>query len=144
MGLALAISDPQWVGDPFICHQWIPSQMWGHFLPGKRYSSAFLSHQIGNLRDGHKLPQPKAAKPDLWDPATSFWAHPGMPEMWLLSRDARWIWWAHWGHVFPVCANLLQRDAVLAALIQGLIVTGWQATKLTYKQLRHTNSRHPR
>ena len=24
------------------------------------------------LRDGHEPPQPKAAKPDLWDPATSF------------------------------------------------------------------------
>ena len=38
--LALATSVPQWVGDGFICHQWIPSQMWGHFLSGKRYSPA--------------------------------------------------------------------------------------------------------
>ena len=38
---------------------------------GKRYSPAFSNHQIGNLRDGHELPQPKAAKPDLWDSVTS-------------------------------------------------------------------------
>ena len=25
------------LGDPFIHHQWIPSQTWRHFLPGKRY-----------------------------------------------------------------------------------------------------------
>ena len=85
MGLALVMCDPWWVGNPFIHHQWIPSQMWGHFLPGKRYSPALSKHQTGNLRDGHKLPQPKTAKPDLWDPATSFWAHPGMPEMWQFS-----------------------------------------------------------
>ena len=35
-GLAVTASFPQWVGDPLICHQWIPSQMWGHFLPGNR------------------------------------------------------------------------------------------------------------
>ena len=70
-------------------------QMWGHFLPGKRYSPALSNHQIGNLSGGHELPQPKAAKPDLWDPATSFWARP-------------------------------------ATLIQCLIVTGWQGTRLTY------------
>ena len=46
--------------------------MWGHFLPGKRYSLALSNHQIGNLRDGHELQQPKAAKADLWDAATSF------------------------------------------------------------------------
>ena len=46
--------------------------MWGHFLPQNRHLSALLNHQIGNLRDGHELPHPKAAKPDLWDHATSF------------------------------------------------------------------------
>ena len=39
--------------------------------------------------------------------------------------------------IYPTCTNSLQRVAVLATLIQGLIVTGWQATQLTYKQLRH-------
>ena len=24
------------IGIPFICHQWTPSQIWGHFWPGKR------------------------------------------------------------------------------------------------------------
>ena len=84
-GLAITVSFPWWVRDPFICHQQIPSQMWGHFLPGKRYSPAFSNHQIGNSRDGHKLPQLHAAEPDLWDPATSFCAHPRMPEMWPFS-----------------------------------------------------------
>ena len=75
------MSDPQWDGNPFIQGQQIPSEPWGHLLPGKMYSPALLNHQIGNLRDGHKLPQPKAAKPDVWYPATFFQAHPGMPEM---------------------------------------------------------------
>ena len=73
------MSDPRLVGDPFIHYQQIPLQMLGHFLPEKRYSPALLNHQI--LRDGCKPPQPKAAKPDLWDPATSFRVHPGTPEM---------------------------------------------------------------
>ena len=76
----VTVSYPWWVGDLFIHNQQIPSQMWGHFLPGKRYSPAFLNHQIGNLCDGHELPQLHTAEPDLWDPATSFWAYPGMPE----------------------------------------------------------------
>ena len=46
--------------------------------------------------------------------------------------------------IYPMCATLLQRAAVLATPIQGPIVTGWQATQLTYKQLRHTNLRYPR
>ena len=79
-GLVITASFPWWFGDPFICHQWIPLQMWGHFLPGKMYSPAFSNHQSGNLRDGHELPQLHNVKPDPWDPVTSFWAHPGMPE----------------------------------------------------------------
>ena len=44
----------------------------------------------------------------------------------------------------PTCATSLQRVAVLATPIQGPTDTGWQATQLTYKQLKHTNSRYPR
>ena len=46
--------------------------------------------------------------------------------------------------IYPMCTPPLQRAAVLTTLIQGPIVTGWQATWLTYKWLRHTNSRYPR
>ena len=46
------------------------------------HSPALLNHQIGNLRDSCELPQLNAAEPDLWDPATSIWAHPETPEMW--------------------------------------------------------------
>ena len=46
--------------------------------------------------------------------------------------------------IYPTCVNSLQRVAVLATLIQGPIATGWPATQLTYKQLKHTNSRYPR
>ena len=35
-GLAVTMSFPWWVWNPFICHQQIPLQMWGHFLPGKK------------------------------------------------------------------------------------------------------------
>ena len=144
MGLALAASDPWWVVNPFIYHQQIPSQMRGHFLPRKRYSPALLNHQIGNLRESHEPPQPKAAKPDLWDPATSFWAHPGMPEMWLFSGMLDGFGWLTEVTIYPMCTYLLWRVVVLATLIQGPIVTWWQATWLTYKQLDHTNSRYPR
>ena len=37
---------------------------------------------------------------------------------------------------YTMCTNLLQKVEVLAALIQGLIDAGWQATWLTYKQLK--------
>ena len=46
--------------------------------------------------------------------------------------------------IHPECANLLQRVVVHAAAIQGPIDAGWQATQLTDKQLKHTNSRCPR
>ena len=45
--------------------------------------------------------------------------------------------------ICPMHVNSLQRVVVLATVIQGPIVTGWQATQLTYKQLKHTNSRYP-
>ena len=131
------MSDPWWVGDLFVHHQQIPSQMWGHFLPGKRYSPALSNHQIGNFRDSCKLPQLKAAKPDIWDPAPSYWGHPGLGMLDEFGGLTDVV-------IYPMCANLLWRVVVLATLIQGLIVTGWQATQLTYKQLKHTNSRYPR
>ena len=91
MGFMLATSDPWWVGNPFICHQWIPLQMWGHFLPRKRYSPASSNHQIGNLRDGCEMPQPKAAKPNIWDPATPFWTHPGCQKCdWSQGHSIQW------------------------------------------------------
>ena len=90
-GLAVTAFNPWWVRDPLICHQQIPLQTCGHFLPGKRYSPAFLNHHIGNLRESHELPQLHTAEPDLWDPATSFWAHPGMPENMTIHGDAGWI-----------------------------------------------------
>ena len=77
---------PWCVRNPLICHQQIPSQMWQYFLPRKRYSLAFSNHWIGKLRDGHEPSQLYTAKPNLWDAIIpcSFWAHPGMSEMWLL------------------------------------------------------------
>ena len=41
-GLVVTTSFPQWVGDLFIHHQWIPSQTWGHFLPGKKVLTSLL------------------------------------------------------------------------------------------------------
>ena len=40
---------------------------------------ALSNHQISNLRGSHEPLQPRAAKPDLWDYATSQ-AHQGMPK----------------------------------------------------------------
>ena len=43
--------------------------------------------------------------------------------------------------IYPTCAASLQRAVVLAFPVPGQIHTRWQATQLTYKQLKHTNSR---
>ena len=43
--------------------------------------------------------------------------------------------------IYPTCATSLQRAVVLAFLVPGQIDAGWQVTWMTYKQLKHTNSR---
>ena len=80
----------------------------------------------------------------LWDPVTSFWAHPGTPEMWLFLGMLDGINGITEVAIYPMWTTLCWRAVVLATLIQGPIVIGWQTTQLTYKQLRHTNSRYPR
>ena len=143
-GLAVTMSYPQWVRDLFICHQQIPMQTWEHFLPGKSYSTAFSNHRSGNLRDGHKPSELHTAKPDLWDPATSSWAHPGMPDNVTHHGDAGWIGGLTKVMIYPAYTNLHQRIAVLAAPIQGSSGSRGQATWLTCKQLKQTNSGCPR
>ena len=93
-GLAVTASYPQWVRNPFICLQQIPMQMSGHFLPEERYSPAFSNHQSGDLRDGHELPQLHTVKPDLWDPTTSYQAHPEMSESVTLPQGCWMDQWA--------------------------------------------------
>ena len=137
-GLVVTTSFPQWVGEPFICHQQIPLQTWGHFLPGKRYSQA-LNHQIGNSRDSHKLPQLHAVKPDLWDPDTSFWAHPGMPENVTFLGDAGWIGGLTKVVIYPMCTNLHWKIVVLATPIQSLRGYRVASYPVTCKQLKKTN-----
>ena len=139
-GLVLAMSDQWWVGNLFNCHQQTPLQMWRHIQPGNRHLPALSNHQIGNLRDSHKLPQPKTAEPDLWDHATSFEPTQGCQKC-DSSRHTGLIWCAHQVKVYPICTTSLWRAVVLATLIPGLIDAGWQATLLTYKQLKDTNSR---
>ena len=93
--LVLATSNSQWVGDLFNHHQQTPLRHGGHFWPGNRYLPALSSNQITNLRGSHKLPQPRAAKTDLWEYTIS-WAHPEMAKK--CCGDSGWFWWAHWGH----------------------------------------------
>ena len=138
-GLVVTASFPWQVGSLFIHHQWIPLQTWGHFLPGKRYSPAFSSHQSGNLRDSHKLPWFHTVKPDLWDPATSLWAHPGMPENVTFHWDAGWIGGLTKVMIYPMCTNSHWKIAVLVDPIWGLSGS-WVASYLvTCKQLKKTN-----
>ena len=143
-GLVVTASYPRWVRDPFIHYQWIPSQAWGPFLPGKRYSPPFSNHQIGNLRDGHEPPQLHTAKPDLWDPATSFWAQPEMPENLTKHRDAEWVGRLTKVMIYPTCANLHWKIVALATPILDLRDAGWQDIWLTHKQLKQTNPGCPR
>ena len=44
--------------------------------------------------------------------------------------DAKWIGGLTKVTMYPVCANLHQKIAILATLIQGLMDTGWQVTQL--------------
>ena len=118
--LVVTTSCPWWGSNLFIHHQHIPLQMWGHFPPGKRYSAAFSNHQSGNLRDGCKLPQFHTVKPNLWDLAMSFGAHPGMPENVTSLRDAGWIGWLTKVMIYPTCANSHCKIVVLATPILGL------------------------
>ena len=143
-GLAVTASYPLWVRDPFIHHQWIPSQTWGHFLPGKRYSPAFLNHQIGNLRDSCKLPQLHTAEPDLRDPATSLWTHPWMPENVTKHGDTEWVSRLTKVIIYPMCTNSHLKIMDLATLTPGLRDAGWWDTWLTHKQIKQTNWGCPR
>ena len=92
-------------------------QMWGHFLPGKRYSPNFSNHQSGNLRDGHELPQLHTVEPEIWDPTTSYQVHPGMPENVTLPGDAEWTCGFTKVTMYHICANLHQKVVVLATPI---------------------------
>ena len=123
------------VGDLFNCHQWTPLQAWWCFQPGNRYLPALSNHQTGNLRDDHKHPQLKAAKPDLWDHATSFEPTQGCQKC-DYSGHAGLIQWVHWVVVYPICTTSLWRAVVLVTLMQGSIDTGCQATQLAHKQLK--------
>ena len=64
------------------------------FQCGNSYLPALSNHQISNFRGGCELPQPKAAKPDLWDCA--FLSPPRDAKM--CQGDAGRFQWAHWGH----------------------------------------------
>ena len=106
--------------------------MWGHFLPGKRYSPTLSNQQIGNLRDGHEPSQPKAAEPDLWDPATSFEPTQGCQKF-NPTGDTDTFGGLTKVAIYPACTTSLQRAVVLATPIPGSVDALWQATKLTYK-----------
>ena len=111
----------------------------GHFQPGNRYSSALSNHQISNLRGGHELLQHRAAMPDLWN--CTLQAHPGMPKCdWEMLDEFSGPTKVT---IYPCNVILLQMVAVLAFLISGLTIAGWQGTQLEHKQLNNTNWVHP-
>ena len=85
----------------------------------KKVLTTFLNHQSGHLRDSHELPQLHTVEPDLWDPTTSYWAHPGMPENVTLLGDAEWTSGLSKVMIYPIYANSHPKIAVLAALIPG-------------------------
>ena len=55
-----------------------------------------------------------------------------------MLRDANWIGGLTKVAIYPMCAHLLRKIAVLATPIQGLRDIGWQVTQLTCKQLKQT------
>ena len=124
-------------------------QMWGHFLPEKRYSPAISNHHSDDLRDSHELPQLHTVKTDLWDPTTSFQAHPGMAENVTHLGDAEWTGGLTKVMIYPTCTNLHQKIVVLAALILGLsgsrevsYLDSSQATEVKLTQGVQDNLRH--
>ena len=143
-GLAITMSYPWWVRDLFICHQWIPSQMWGHFLPGKRYSPAFLNHQLGNSRDGHEPPTAPCCWTRHLGSCHFFLGPPRDARNVTILRDAEWIGGLTKVMIYPMGTNLHWKIAVLVTPIQGPMDTGWRVTWLPCKQLKQTNSGYPR
>ena len=82
---------------------------------------AFLNDQSGNLRDGCMNHHSSTLlNQNLWDPATSFWAHPGMPENMTFLGDTGWIGELTNVLIYPICANMHPKIVVLATPIQGL------------------------
>ena len=65
-------------------------------------------------------PQLHTVEPDLWDPATSFLAHPEMPQNVTSLRGTGWIDGLTKAAIYPACANLHQKIVVLTTLIPGL------------------------
>ena len=49
-------------------------------------------------------------KQDLWDPTTSYQAHPGMPENVTLLRDAEWTSGLTKVMIYPTCTNITLKD----------------------------------
>ena len=107
----------------------------GHFWPGMRYSSALSNHQISNLRGSCKLPQHRAAKPDLWN--YTLWTHPETPKCYWEMFDE---FSGFTNITIYSCSTILfQMVVVLAFPIPGFIAAAWQDTWLTHKELSKTN-----
>ena len=97
-GLVVTVSYPWWVRYQFICHQWIPSQMWGQFLSGKKVLTNLLEPPVWQFKGW------------LWTAtAPHCWTRPLGSYHFFLSppRNARkcdhspghWVdWWAHQSH----------------------------------------------
>ena len=129
-GLVVTVSFPQGVRYPFIWHQQIPSQKWGHFLPGKRYSPAFLNHQSGNLRDGCELPQLHTVEPDLWDPSLLCKPTQGCQKMWPFSGMLDGLVGSPKVRVIPHVLIHTKRLWSLPLWYRVWVEPGWQATQL--------------
>ena len=129
-GLAVTLSFPQWVAYPFIHYQQIPSQVWGHFLPGKRYPPAFLNHQSGDLRDSCKLPQLHTVKPDLWDPSLLFEPTQGCQKMWPFLGTLDGLVGSPKLQFIPHVPIHTKRLWSLPLWYRVQVDPGWQATQL--------------
>ena len=137
-GLAVTTSFPQWVRNPFICHQMIPLQMWEHFLPGKKVLTSLQNHQSDDLSDSHEIPQLHTVEPDLWDPATQ--GHQKCDSSWGCWMD----WLAHQSCDLSHMCQFAPKDCSPCHSDTGFEwIQGGQATWLPHKQLKQTNSGCP-
>ena len=129
---------PWWVGNLFIHHQWIPSQMWGHFLPGEKVLTSILKPVEWQFKG--ELQTNTASY--CWTRPLGSWhffsSPPRDPRKCNLYEGCWMDWWAHQRHDLS-CANQHQKIVVLATLIQGLSGSRVVSYPVTYKQQKQTN-----
>ena len=142
-GLAVTVSYPQWVRDPFIHHQQIPLQMWGHFLPGGKVLTSILKPPEWQFKGWLQTATAPHCQTIPLETCHFFLSPPKDARKCDLTWDTRWINGLTKVAIYPTCTNQHQMIVVLAALIQGPSGSKVVSYLVTCKQQKKTNLRSP-